>query len=231
MTRTPWVIRSISAASLAVALAGCAVSSAPPPGPPAPPTASRPQSGSPRQVDSSVAERLRRTMIPLVQNMNRPLPLKEVRIGIMDTNEINAANAGGGEFYVTRGLLQRANDEQLIGVMAHEVAHADLGHVAKAQALGAGLNIGVVILDQLFPGSGAITPIAGELIARAYTRKEEYAADAHGAMILARAGRNGREVMVDTLSWLQATAGSSGGGFFATHPATGDRIQALRDAS
>ena len=34
--------------------------------------------------------------------------------------------------------------------------------------------------------------------------------------------------MIQTLTWLMQTEGTSGGGFFATHPATGDRIEALR---
>jgi Zn-dependent protease with chaperone function len=37
-----------------------------------------------------------------------------------------------------------------------------------------------------------------------------------------------KEVMINTLSWLMQTAGPGGGGFFSTHPATGDRIEALR---
>lgn len=167
-------------------------------------------------------------MVPLIQAMNKPRPLNQVKVGILDDASINAANAGGGEFYVTRGLLEKANDEQLTGVLAHEVAHDDLGHVAKAQALGAGLNIGMVILDQLIPGSGALTPIAGQLIARGYSRSEEYAADRHGVELLKRTGRS-KETMINTLTWLLQTEGTSGGGFFATHPATEDRLQALRE--
>jgi predicted Zn-dependent protease len=34
--------------------------------------------------------------------------------------------------------------------------------------------------------------------------------------------------MLDTLTWLGQTEGTEGGGFFATHPATIDRIEALR---
>jgi predicted Zn-dependent protease len=190
-------------------------------------TAGRP-AASTRQVDPRVAERLKQTMTPLLQHMNQPIPLHQVRVGMIDSPEINAANAGGGEFYVTTGLLERASDEQLRGVLAHEVAHADLGHVAKAQALGVGLNIGVILLDQIIPGSGAITPIAGELIARGYSRKEEYAADAHGATILQRSGQNGKQTMINTLTWLRQTSGDRRGGFFSTHPGTGDRIEALQ---
>jgi predicted Zn-dependent protease len=84
--------------------------------------------------------------------------------------------------------LEKASDEQLRGVLAHEIAHDDLGHVARAQVLGAGLNIGMVLLEQILPGRSAVTPIAGTLIARGYSRREEYAADTHGVELLERAG-------------------------------------------
>jgi predicted Zn-dependent protease len=35
--------------------------------------------------------------------------------------------------------------------------------------------------------------------------------------------------MVNTLAWLKQRAGDGGGGFFATHPETGDRIQEVRN--
>ena len=124
-------------------------------------------------------------------------------------------------------MIRDTNDEQLTAILAHEIAHDDLGHVAKAQALGAGLGIGAIILDQIIPGSGQIAPIAGALISRTYSRKEEYEADRHGVTLLQRVGRP-KGVMINTLSWLMQSEGTSGGGFFATHPATGDRIEALR---
>jgi Zn-dependent protease with chaperone function len=190
-------------------------------------TSQRPPATSSRPVDGRHAERLQRVMVPLLRAMNNPIPANKVRVGILDDAQINAANAGNGEFYVTRGLLEKANDQQLAGVLAHEIAHDDLNHVAKAQTVGAGLNIGMIILDQIFPGSGAITPIAGALIARQYGQREEYQADLHGADLLQKAGMP-REIMADTLSWLVQTTGGSKGGFFATHPGTADRIEALR---
>jgi predicted Zn-dependent protease len=161
--------------------------------------------------------------------MNNPIPLNQVRIAVMDDPHINAANGGGGEFYVTTGLLQKANDEQLAGIMAHEVAHADLGHVSKLQTIGAGTNIAAVLLDALgVPGAGLV-PLAGDLlVARPYSRDAEYAADRHGAVILQRTGRDGKRIMADTLTWLMQTEGTGSGGFFATHPATEDRIQRVR---
>ncbi len=194
---------------------------------PAPPSQTGGTKPAPRALDAQQAERLRGIMVPLVGAMSHPRPLNQIRVGIMDDSNVNAASAGGGQFYVTTGLLQKANDDQLRGVLAHELAHDDLGHVAKAQALGAGVGIGVIILDQIFPGSGSITPIAGALITRGYSRQEEYAADSHGVALLLGAGYS-KEVMINTLTWLIQTGGASEGGFLATHPGTQERIDALK---
>ncbi len=210
---------------LAAVCGACAFESGAPPREPSP--SSPTTQTAPRPLSPAQATRLQRLMVPLIQAMNKPKPLKQIRIGVIDDPGINAANAGGGEFYVTRGLLERASDAQLLGVLAHEVAHDDLGHVAKVQALGTGLSLGIILLDQIVPGSSAITPIAGELLVRGYSRKEEYEADRHGVVVLGRAGYP-KDVMINSLSWLLAQSGPSGGGFLATHPATEDRIQALR---
>ena len=185
-------------------------------------------SDSNRRGESRAADRLRRAMIPLIRSMDRPCPLDEVRVEISNEPEINAANAGGCQFFITSGLLRQANDEQLLGVMAHEIAHQDLGHAVKAQMLGAGLNIGAALLEQIFPGTGVIAPLAGTLIARGHGRTEEYAADRHAVSLLRRAGHP-RAVMVDALSWIRrASGGEQAGGFLSTHPALDDRISALQ---
>jgi putative metalloprotease len=204
------------ALALAAFLGGCSVASAPP----------EPQAPDIRQVSPQQARRIYRVMEPLLASMNNPKSPREVYIGILDDPQINAANAGGGQFYVTTGLLEKASEDQLRGIMAHEIAHDDLGHVAKLQTIGAGLGIGIVLLEQLLPGSSSVTPIAGNLIARGYSRREEYAADRHGVTILERAGYR-KEVLIDALRWVSRGA-SGGGGFLSTHPDTDDRIEELR---
>lgn len=219
---------AVGGALVAALLMGCALETTSPP-PPARRTETPAPAPAQKSVDPAQVDRLKKAMIPLLQVMDKPRPPSQVKVGIMDDPQINAANAGNGEFYVTTGLLQKANDDQLLAVLAHEVAHEDLGHVAKAQALGTGLGIGAVILDQIIPGAGRVAPIAGALIARSYSRNEEYAADRHGVDLLKRVGRS-KDVMINTLTWLMDSAGSDGGGggFFSTHPATGDRIDELR---
>ena len=77
-----------------------------------------------RRIDPRQAERLQRVMVPLLRAMDKPRPPNQVRIGIVDDSNINAANAGGGEFYITTGLLEKASDEQL--------SHMEGGKAAKA---------------------------------------------------------------------------------------------------
>jgi len=174
------------------------------------------------------AKRLQTIMTPLIAKMNRPIPANRVKITVWDDPHVNAANGGGGDFYVTTGLLQKASDDQLRAIIAHEIAHEDLGHVAKIQTLATGMDIGFVLLEQVVPGSSQLTPLAGALVTSAYSRSEETEADAHGVEILNRAGYEGRTLMANTLTWLDQTEGGSGGGFFASHPATDDRIDAVK---
>ena len=172
-------------------------------------------------------ERLKRVMVPLLRAADHPLPLEQIRVAVVDESEINAASAGNGQFYVTTGLLRQANDDQLRGVLAHEIAHEDLGHPMKAQLLGTGLGMGAALLEQIFPGSGAVAPIAGTLITGHYSRPMELAADRHAVKLLQRAGYS-KATMMNALTWLLRQQGDSGGGIFATHPATSERIDALQ---
>jgi Zn-dependent protease with chaperone function len=210
----------------AMSLSACVAVSSAPPRRTTRAEYSPPPASYSRRDDTVDGERLRRVMPPLLQAMDHPCRMDQVRVGIINQSEINAANAGNCEFFVTMGLLRRANDDQLRGVLAHEIAHQDLGHVAKAQVLGAGINILSAGLQQLFPAAGALAPIAGELFARGYGRSEEYAADQHGVDILRRAGY-GKDTMLDALTWIRRVSGDSGGGFLSTHPALDDRIVAV----
>ena len=226
MNKTVVAIKLVLVGLCLVAVAGCLEFAGIPADAPSTPRSTGTATGA--NVDAAQVARLERLMIPLLRVMDHPISSRQVQIDVVDEPEINAGSAGSGQFVVTTGLLRQANDVHLESILAHEIAHDDLGHVAKAQALGAGLNIATVLLDQFFPGSGQLAPLAGNLAIRAYGRNEEYAADTHGVVLLRRIHANGKERMVDTMTWLQRTAGNSGGGFFATHPATDDRIDKIR---
>lgn len=183
------------------------------------------RSASAKKFVTEIA-RVRAIMLPLLRVMNQRIPADQIQLSIVEDQAINAATAGDGRFFVTTGLLRRANDDQLRGVLAHEIAHEDLGHPAKAQVVGTSLGIGAALLEQLIPGSGALAPIAGTLISNNYTRPLELQADRHAVMLLERAGYSKR-TMIDTLDWLMRRTGDHGG-FLSSHPATSERIRALQ---
>jgi Zn-dependent protease with chaperone function len=220
-------IKVVLVALFLVSIAGCAGLDGFPSAPSSAPQPSGTTTAG--KVDPAQVERLQRLMTPLLHVMNNPISSGQVQVGVVEDPQINAGSAGRGQFIVTTGLLSKANDEHLQSVLAHEIAHDDLGHVSKAQSLGAGLNIATVLLEQFFPGSEQFTPIAGNLVIRAYGRSEEYEADRHGVVLLRKINPNGKQMMVNTLVWLQQTAGSSAGGFFATHPSSSDRIDRVRN--
>src|SRR6185295_17886495 len=98
-------MRKAPAFCLALLLGACAIEQggsppsdsrrAPSPGP-----ASSGQAPTVGQLSPQQAERLKVIMLPLLQNMNNPIPHDQVSIGVMDDPSINAANAGGGRFFV-----------------------------------------------------------------------------------------------------------------------------------
>ena len=176
--------------------------------------------------DERQMARVRAVMLPLLRVTNHRTSADQIQVSIADDQSINAATAGAGRYFVTTGLLNRATDDQLRGVLAHEIAHEDLGHPVKAQVLGAGLSIGAALLERLVPGSAAIAPIAGTLISNNYTRPLELQADRHAVALLERAGYS-KLTMIDTLTWLMRRTGDSGG-VLSSHPATSERIQALQ---
>ena len=178
------------------------------------------------RVSQQDAARLRRIVEPLAKAADRPPA--QVTVGIMSDKSINAANAGGGEFYVTRGLLNRASDEQLLAIMAHEFAHNDLGHVAKAQRVQAGVGLGAAILEQVIPTSAIITPIAGTLITRAHSRSEELEADRHAVKLLRRVGSS-KEALPEHAGVAGEHIRRRGGRRLVRHPPRYERPdQALR---
>ncbi len=69
----------------------------------------------------------------VAQNVARSSDLKvPLTVKVIDSPEINAFALPGGFLYVNRGLVQAASEEdQLAGVIAHEIAHVAARHWAS----------------------------------------------------------------------------------------------------
>jgi Zn-dependent protease with chaperone function len=75
-----------------------------------------------RLDDKEVFKRVQGVVGAIVPNTQRPDIVYDIRL--IDTPEINAFSIPGGFIYVTKGLLGAVqSDDELAGVLAHEIAH------------------------------------------------------------------------------------------------------------
>jgi Zn-dependent protease with chaperone function len=158
----------------------------------------------------------------------------------VNLKEINAFALPGGPMFVHRGMFDAAAGEgEVIGVMAHELAHVLLRHgtanVTKAQ--NPWLQLGQVAgaIGGAMVGGAAGSAIAqgsqfglGTLMLR-YGRDFEKQADLLGAQIMSRAGYDPRDLgrMFETIEKeSKAASGGKGSGtpqWLSSHPNPGNR--------
>lgn len=146
---------------------------------------------------------------------------------ILNINDVNALSLPGGFIYVTRGLLAtNLPDNELAGVLGHEIAHVVERHSVKTIER----NMTYSLLSELVLGgsSQAVQTAANIAIQVAlelpHSRQDEYESDAVGTRLAYNAGFPANGLLL-FLTRLQQLAGAGGGpDWLQTHPATTDRI-------
>ncbi|MEM1030814.1 MAG: M48 family metallopeptidase [Myxococcota bacterium] len=113
------------------------------------------------------------------------------RVTVVVDETPNAFALPGGEVFVLTGLLERADDAMLRGVLAHELGHAVARHgmrgLARRAAFGVTLAALVGEVDGLVL---TLTAGASELDRLAHSRDMESEADAFGVALLDRTGHD-----------------------------------------
>lgn len=121
---------------------------------------------------------------------------------VIDADDINATTLPGGFIVVNSGLMLLTDDEdQLAGVMAHEIGHVTQRHLSRSiddQKDDAWLNVATMLAAIIAAtrtadpdvAVGAIATAQGSIIQRQinYTRGDEQEADRVGIATLVRAG-------------------------------------------
>jgi predicted Zn-dependent protease len=189
--------------------------------------------------DATRAQYLDRVAERLV-NVN-PDQTFEYQFAIVDQYVPNAFALPGGYIYLTRGLIALTNNEdELAGVIGHEIIHVSRRHsarqMAKAQvpALFAlpGAIVGGVFSETLGDLLMAPAALIGGAYLASYSRQDEFEADRYGQQLAAAAGYE-PESIADILNRLEAFAEASVErkripSFFDTHPTAPDRVDRLR---
>jgi predicted Zn-dependent protease len=154
---------------------------------------------------------------------------------VVNLREINAFALPGGPMFLHRGMLQAAHtDDEVAGVMAHELSHVVLRHgtlqAAKAQKFQLGALAGQVIGSIVGGTKGAVIAQGSQIglgtYFLKYSREYEREADLLGAQIMARAGYDPRQ-MANMFRTIQQQGGNQGPEFLSDHPDPGNRYDAI----
>ena len=154
---------------------------------------------------------------------------------VVNQREINAFALPGGPMFLNRGMLQAARtDDEVAGVMAHELSHVVLRHgtlqAAKAQKFQLGAIAGQVLGSIVGGRTGQVIAQGsqfglGTYFLR-YSREYEREADMLGAQIMARAGYDPRQ-MANMFRTIQRQGGNNGPEWLSDHPDPGNRYDAI----
>ncbi|HSE98155.1 MAG TPA: M48 family metallopeptidase [Blastocatellia bacterium] len=160
------------------------------------------------------------------------------QFNIVGTKEINAFALPGGPIFINAGTIVAAKNEgELVGVIAHEIAHIALRHgtnqASKAYLAKAGLDVLSTVTGGSTSDLGQIINTIGgagaNVIFLKFGRTAETEADLEGARIMAEAGYDPRD-MASFFKTLKEQHGQRGPEFLSDHPDPGNRVAAINNA-
>lgn len=151
---------------------------------------------------------------------------------IDDPEQVNAVALPGGYVYVFSGLILSAeNEAELVGVLAHEIAHVTQRHIAQQLVTQLGLEtLASVALGQ-DPGlvRQLATSVAAQGVFTSFSRSAEREADRFGLVYLVRAGWSPRSYA----RFFDKLAGDEERpevlAFLQTHPNPSERAESARE--
>ena len=147
-----------------------------------------------------------------------------------DDELINAGAGLGKEIHISMELYNGLTWEQLMAVIAHEVAHHKLNHVYTGLLVNTAISVGytVAVISNpvlfLFP----LGTVANAVSRTTIDRPEEYQADIKAVEYLEKVGY-GKEEYLSALIWMKDnTPHQDSRSVLNTHPHVDDRIKAIQ---
>jgi Zn-dependent protease with chaperone function len=156
--------------------------------------------------------------------------------------QINACAYPGGVVVVNSALVEAANDDELAGVIGHEIGHVLHRDTLKATMHDLGLSLSFTAFTHLIGMGGDTGDLKGQRMADlmekleslSFSRGQEAFADKEGVRLAMMAGYSG-DGLVQFFEKERAKKGRDGGlsekltGLFSTHPLDNQRIAAIKE--
>jgi predicted Zn-dependent protease len=153
---------------------------------------------------------------------------------VLDSPVVNAFALPGGYVYVTRGILAHFNSEdQLAGVVGHEIGHVVARHgaeqMSRQQLAGLGLGLGAVFSETVRQYA-EVASFGLQLMFLRFSRSQESESDMLGVEYSTKLGYDANEMAAffGTLKRMGDKGGESLPSFLSTHPDPGDRDVRVR---
>ena len=154
---------------------------------------------------------------------------------VLDEEEINAVSLPGGFVYVNKGVLEKASgDDEVAGVLAHEVGHIVSRHSIKKMQGMTGYSLLRILLAQA-PDQGKVGRAADAAFVElmlGYSREDELQADKLAARYMKAAGYDPK-AMISFLEKLwddEKRKPPRRRSYFKTHPYIPDRVRVVKRA-
>lgn len=188
----------------------------------------------------------------LVQSLGEELAAQSHRqnlnwtFTLLDSPEVNAFATPGGYVYITRGIIAyMTNQEELAGVLGHEIGHVTARHSVRQHSVqtSAGIFSAVVGAVTGVQSLGTLSNTASQALVRGYGRDHELEADRLGAEYLAGIGYDPSKMLgvvallKDQEEFEIARARAEDReprtyhGLFSTHPRNDQRLQEVLEAA
>jgi predicted Zn-dependent protease len=196
-----------------------------------------------RSIAKEVAKKEKFAQDPLVQKRVEDIGNKIVAVSdrkdidyhfyVLEEDEVNAVSLPGGYVYVFKGVVDKvANDDELAGVLAHEVGHIVARHsIKKLQAMMAYSLLRVLVAQAAGSGDvGNAADVAFAQLMSGYAREDELLADQLATRYMKAAGYDPHAMIsflkklqdIDRRKPLQAKT------YFKGHPYIPDRIRIVK---
>ena len=149
---------------------------------------------------------------------------------LADKKTINAFALPGGQIFITYALFsQLENEDQLAGVLGHEIGHV-LGKHSAERIANSELWQGLSTAGSVGGDIGGLIAQGGQSILLKNGRGDELESDDLGVRFMLRAGYDPEE-MIDVMEILKAAAGPNRvPEFQSSHPDPDNRIEKIRES-
>ncbi len=141
---------------------------------------------------------------------------------LIESNEINAWTSGGRIYFTTAMLDFTRNDDEIAGIIGHEIFHNELGHINKM------LRARKIAVTRLGDEAGDLASTIDGVLRSPFGKKDEAMCDLRGAELIMSAGFDPCKVIALWGRMAEAEGGSTPlDSFLRSHPYAAKRKECI----